>query len=331
MIDDSRIFSAILASGVTSPKAIETGSELVDSWTSSCANVDRRYRTIALEQGFFITLDPLAFVVGAVDKIAVESECHCESEVCRCDKSPFVFEMKTTAAGSRGWTAEKWLGELASLHQVGTYGAALKFGTFIERDENERVIGKKRYGVTNPRVLARAVSKSKPPQIWPDANGAWIDIDEGRINATINAYRNAAAAIRGQRYTGLVPWQLPGKHCIKSYGTKEFRCERWKGCREEGRYPAEEKWAELIKRGISPGSQTVVDYLLKSGRIPLDADPRNVVILSASSYTDYAQCPEKWRQRRLAGDSEESEALDIGTVFHCAVLEYSQQMKKLGF
>lgn len=340
-IDSERIFAAVVESGVKSPKAIELGAELVDAWCESCYEADKRYRTLGLEVGWFIALDERTYVVGAVDRLVTERKTLEDKVVPEPD--PFVLEMKTTAARSSYWGPEKWLEELSAGHQVATYAAALKWGTFImprvlcnwqqgeHRDgcaegcESEKE--EKMFAVASPRILARAVSKSKPPQVWPDENGSFIEPSPARLDATLNAYRNAAAAIRTQCRTGVVPWQLPGKHCVKVYGRTEYPCSFKADC-DNNVYPPGNVMVKPA--GLSPGSESVVDHLVATGRIEAGMFDRYVV-LSASSLDDYAQCPERHRRRALGAPREAKESLDVGTVFHAGIAEYARQCKEAGY
>lgn len=352
-IDDSRIFNAILASGVESAVAIEQGSALVDAWAAQCVETDLKYRTLGLEVGWFIALDPRTFVVGAVDKLAVERTSITERNTRTVPKSvdeyleqeksvpsapgfsttvvesdPFVFERKTTSA-SKTWTAEKWFEDLRKGSQVAIYAAALKWGTFIYRDDSLGRCTEEVYKVESPRVLARAITKTKPPMVWPTPEGAWIDFTEARLNATMAAFRNTAAAIRAQRSTGVVPWQLPGFHCTLTFGFTKRPCSAWRTCHETLEYPVGDPTYTPV--GLSPGSASVVDHLVRTGRIPVDGFA-DVVILSASSSKSYQQCPELWRQESLGATEQESnEAMDIGTVLHCGMAEVDRILKEAGF
>lgn len=343
MIDSERIFNAILASGVTSPKSIETGSELVDSWVEQCQETDKKYRTLGLEVGWFIALDERTFVVGAVDKLVVEpNTIDVDDGVVsgvRHKSDPFVFERKTTSA-SKTWTAEKWFEDLRGGSQVATYAAALKWGTFIQK---ETITGTPSltssfsaertretcYAVASPRVLARAITKTKPPMIWPTPDGAWIDFTDARLDAQMNAYRSEAAALHTRRRLGLVPWQTPGFQCTLTFGFTKRPCSAWNTCHETLEFPVTD--GRVRPLGLSPGSQTVVDHLITTGRIPLD-NAGDVVVLSASSMKSAQQCSELWRQESIgATRQDDNEAMDTGTVLHAGMKSFDEQMKEAGY
>src|SRR5581483_3133796 len=305
-INSEKIFNAITSQRLPAA-ATELGAELVDAWVEQCVAHDQAYRTLLLEAGFYIPLGPKTWVVGACDRVMLDEE------------GVLLEEMKTTSAGSKTWTPERWYDQLAGGHQVATYAAALQRGSFIiaqerlpnwavvdcdgpappsERDITRFAIGYEKGGlvwtpnVTSPRILLRAVSKSKPPQIWPTPAGAFVTVLDRRIDAALNAYRNEAAAIRARRATQLVPWQLVGQQCIKKFGFKEFPCQFLRAC-QTGEVALTECAAPGA--GLSPGSNAVVQFLIKSGRIALD-EYRDHVILSASSFENLQQCPELWRR-----------------------------------
>jgi hypothetical protein len=233
---------------------------------------------------------------------------------------------------------------------VATYAAALQRGEFVIADEqlpkwacwpNEThetdathfSIGYEHGGmtwkpqVTRPRLLVRAVSKSKPPQIWPTAAGAFVEVSDARIDTTLNAYRNEAAAIRARHTTQLLPWQLPGNQCIKKFGFKDFPCAFLRACQTGGAKLTE---CATPGTGLSPGSNAVVQFLIKTGRIALN-EYRDHVILSASSFENLQQCPELWRRLSEGEPREEKEAFDVGHVFHTGALEYHTQLQEQGF
>jgi len=319
-IDSGRIFAAILASGVTNPKAVEAGSELVDAWVENCAVADQRYRTLGLEVGWFIALDERTYCVGAIDKLAWEPG----SE----NEDPFVFERKTTSS-SKTWTVDKWLGDLQAGPQVATYALALQRGTFIFRrtEAVENVVVEKAFNVGFPRVLARAITKSKPPQMWPDANGAWLNLSPQRLNAQWNAFRTEAAAIRARQEIGVVPWQTPGFQCTLTFGFTKRPCSAWSVCHDTLDFPQ----GGVPLRGLSPGSESVVKYLVETGRILLDrAD--EYVVLSASSFKSAQQCPELWRQESIGATREDAnEAMDTGTVLHAGMAAFDKIMQENGY
>lgn len=318
-IDSGAIFNAI-ASAQYPAAATELGAELVDSWVAEVEESDRRlYKTLLLEAGFFIALDAKTYVVGACDRVMRDAE------------GVLVEEMKTTSK-SKTWTAERWFDSISKSHQIGTYAAALSHGTFIFGDSvpswadvGASADNPVAYSpnIKNPRILVRAVTKSKPPEIWPTALGATIMVDAKRIETTLNVYRNEAAGIRAKRATGLVPWQLPAKHCEKTYGFKVYVCEFAEEC-AKGIYPT-----GLVQLGLSPGSSRVFNYLVESGRI--DPSDPNVVCLSASSLEDSMQCSERWRRRNLGQERESKDSLDIGSVLHLGCLNYHQQLMEQGY
>lgn len=320
MIDSERIFNAI-TSGNYPALAVEQGSELVDAWVAACVEEDKRYTTLLLEAGFFIELNENTFVVGAIDKIMRDSN------------GILAGEWKTSSK-SRTWGPERWFDSLVNSHQIGTYSAALKYGLFPVSLEIAQMLGAPPDDndglwtprLAEPRILARAVTKTKPPEIWPTPAGAEIKCPVARIEATLNAYRNEAAGIRAKRKTGVVPWQLPAKHCEKTYGFKVYTCEFLEECRAL-RFPV---GAGAFEHGLSPGSSDVVKYLVDSGRISLD-NATEVCILSSSSLEDAMQCSEKWRRRSIGQERESKESLEIGSVLHLGLKSYHEQLRENGY
>lgn len=304
MIDSERIFNTITSANFPA-LAVEQGSELVDSWISECfAEDQKRYKTLLIEAGFFIELDPVTFVVGACDRVMKDSE------------GVLIEESKSTSK-SKTWTAERWYESLVRGHQIPTYAAALKYGTFVEGEWAPRV--------AVPRILVRAATKSRPPEIWPSPEGQIVEPENSRIDAVLNMYRNEAVGIRAKRRTGLVPWAVPGKHCEKTYGFKTYMCEFAEECGAL-RFPV----AVPSFAGFSPGSSEVVEYLVRVGKISLD-NAAEVVILSSSSMEDAMQCSEKWRRRSVGQERESKESLEIGSVLHLGLKSYHEQLKESGY
>lgn len=342
-IDDAQIFNAITNAGYPA-EATLLGSELCDAWVENCVEHDLKYKTLLLEAGFFIELDAQTYVVGACDRVMQDED------------GVLVEESKSTSK-SKTWTAERWFEALVAGHQLGTYGAALKIGTFIDpaigpfptcpncKGSGEMDSG----GVTpwgagidvrcnctypqefkfnvEPRILVRAVTKSKPPEVWPAPEGQIVKIDQRKIDTTLNVYRNEAVAIRARRQIQLVPWMLPGKHCEKTYGFKTFICQHAKECKD-GVYPVGD--ARVRPLGLSPGSDSVVDYLISSGRISLDKFSETV-ILSSSSLETGMQCMELWRRQSLGQERESKTSLDVGSVLHVGLAAYRRILQEQGY
>jgi hypothetical protein len=69
----------------------------------------------------------------------------------------------------------------------------------------------------------------------------------------------------------------------------------------------------------------VVKHLITEGRVRVD-NLDEVVILSASTLSDYFTCSELWRRRGEGGGEEESESLEVGTVLHAGLAELYRQL-----
>lgn len=310
MINEEKIL-AVLREQKVSAASLEEGAGLVDHWISECSELDARDETLAVEVGFFVELDPFTFVVGTQDRVA---RSHVTGEVFGC-------EWKSTKNRTKYWTPETWFESISNGHQVATYALGLARGQligpdglppFIFYDEPEKM-----------NILVRAVSKSHPPQIWPEAAGQFVTVTRERMEATASVYLNEAAGIRAKRKTGKGPWQLPGLQC-----TNQFRsvCPHLKGCRKFESFPTEVSLS-IIERGFSPGSKSVVKYLVDSGKVN-EGNVGDVVILSASTLSTLQQCSERWRIEASSGEEEENENLEVGSVLHAGLSELYLQMMK---
>jgi hypothetical protein len=312
MMSSDEIFNSIVNLDV-SASAKEAGSQLVETWLAECSEADTQDETIAVEAGFFVELAPNTFVVGAQDRIARNA-----------NLPLFGCEWKSTGAYSPargsfpGWNAERWFEEISRGHQTATYALGLMRGTFVDEKVN-RIIVDARKGLEEISILVRAISKSKPPQIWPDARGQFVTVTKERMKAVTNAYLITAAQIRSSRQLALVPWQLPGYICKGKYNGK-FPCRFLSNC-ESQRYPVGDN-----KPHLSPGSQSVVDFMVERNVLDVRNDP---VVISASSYGDWQDCSEKWRQASVVNDEISNDNLDVGKVLHAALAtHYGEQINE---
>jgi hypothetical protein len=300
------IFNAILASDAP-PSAKEFASELVDVWVNEAVPEDAANSvTVGVECGFWIRLDQTTFIVGAADRIAED------------DDGIFAQEHKSTAKRSSYWNAEKWYDEISRAHQVATYASALRSGTWLiptetvtEDGATLRSFDLRNFRVAEPRILVRAVSKGRPPELWPTAKGAFITINERRMEATLAAYRVVAEQIRAARRLTLTPWSLPGRQCVRF---NKYKCRFYESCHK---YEVAETSAVRVGVNLSPGSSAVLDYLIACNVI--DVRDVNVVILSASTFGTWQQCAEEYRRDASGAKEEENENLQIGSVLHNAL------------
>lgn len=328
VIDTDRIANAILATSYSSG-ALELGSELCEAWALACAEHDQQFRTLMLEAGFYIQLQPKTWLLGACDRVMADAD------------GPMFEESKSTAnKKSKTWGSWEWFDSICEGHQIGVYGAAMSWGTFVARREVCDVVGgahkpgcaegcgaewqTQKFSVVEPRVLVRAATKFKPVEIWPTPAGAIVKIAQTKIESVLNVARNAAEAIRAMRGTGVLPWALVTHGCTKVYGFSKFPCGFLESCKK-GEYKTGNQRGE----GLSPGSSQVLSYLVE--REMLDLSDPEVVILSSSSLEDYLWCAERFR-RRSNGEPEESKVdFEIGSVMHEGLHQYRLQMQEQGF
>lgn len=331
-IDENAIFNAILAEGA-GPAATEEASRLAEEWIQQCLAEDLKYKVLAVETGFYIQLDSKTFVIGVEDRISEDGD------------GIFGSEWKTTKGATKFWTEDKWLEEITRAHQVSTYASALKYGTFCFKATPTTFACQDRMNVPFPRILVRAISKSDPPVLWPGPEGAMLSFSDEDIEATLNAYRNAAAQIRTLRRGGLLPWQYPGKQCVRfgSHDCPSLDPSDRKSClgsnvhgliREQDLAPAlriftPERVAQMKFRDFplfdtsDPASKNVMNVLKNL----VDVSDEEVVILSASQLETFYTCAEQYRQISYhIGGKENSSATDTGGVFHAAVAEVGRQV-----
>lgn len=316
MLREEKILE-VLREQQVSVASLEEGARLVDYWIEQCETLDGRDKTLAVEVGFFYEAAPLTFIVGTQDRVA---QSHVTGEVFGC-------EWKTTKHRTKLWTPEAWFESISNGHQVATYALGLKRGVIVGGSVIETIPlqeGQTMFpedGSVN--ILVRAISKSSPPDMWPSAEGQFVNVTKERLEAVKQVYVNEAEAVRARRRTGVGPWQLPGLQC-----TNQFRsvCPHLSTCRKFESFYTETHLSEVGK-GFSPGSKRVVQHLVESGKVT-EENFKDVVILSASSLSTLQQCAERWRIESGTGEEEENEYLEVGTVLHAGVGEmYRQQME----
>src|SRR5690242_7926005 len=94
-IDAENVFNAIVSLSDVSVSAKELGAELAQLWVEQAVPYDRQFTTLGVEVGFYVALDERTFVVGAVDRVAQDTE-----GVVLPAGSVFFQEHKTTARRS---------------------------------------------------------------------------------------------------------------------------------------------------------------------------------------------------------------------------------------
>lgn len=299
-IDNERITKAVLESGV-GPLAMEDGAALVDAWAEKW-HTDQQYTIVAVECGFSVQVDDLTWIVGMQDCIMSDAV------------GIFGNEWKTTKEPSRWWTEEKWLEDIKSGPQIATYALGQARGTFYERSEGDVRVFK--LSVPYPvRERVRAVVKTAVPMFWPrqPEEDGWRTFDDAQLETVAQAYRVKAAMIRQARRMGL-PWQLTGKHCVSF----NRQCGWFDQC-SELKYDLAHGAFDMD----DPAGNAAVQFLPEEARTNPEA-----VILSSSAYSDYTRCMELGRRNAQGGKSDETLALDTGTVLHAGVAEFYRQMRE---
>jgi hypothetical protein len=293
-IDVQKITDAVLATGCN-PLALEEGSQLIDHWVNDEKDFDDEI--LAVEVGFSVRVDELTWVIGVQDLICADA------------KGVYAREHKTTKEPGRYWNEQKWLESIKSGPQIAVYALALSKGVFYENGSPFVL------NVPTPvRERVRAVVKTGSPLFWPEnTRNAWQEFDDLSLERVSNAFIVKAEGIRAARRSGLVPWQLTGRHCT------DFNrlCGYFDEC----------------SRGILPGSASGFDGRDPAAKfalpfLPDEARGDEAVILSASSYASYSRCMELGRRDAMSGGKEESMALEVGTVVHAGLASFYQQIRE---
>lgn len=321
MIDTQSISDAILATGCA-PVALEEGSDLVTAWVETPPAIGD---VLAVEAGWSIRLDERTWVVGVQDAVSSEIVASLpESVRLALGRSSGLVvsgnEWKTTKAPSKYWTEEKWLESIKSGPQIALYALALARGEFYQWHgdaEPPEIIPTKYAAVPPVPIRVRAAVKTAVPMFWPkDPADGWQVFNAAALEAVAQAFLVEAACIRAARKHGGVPWQLPGKHCepFKDKVCSHFLSE----CSIHQSKVYAGDTASIIGFSKSdPAYAKAVRFL------PAEASSPDTVILSASSYQNSIRCLELTR----LGESEESLALQTGTVFHAGLAAYYEQVR----
>ena len=287
MTTTERITAAVMETGAPA-LALEEGIELAQHWVD---NDPIAGRTIAaVETGFVLWLDDNTVVIGVQDCLTEE------------DGQTVLNEWKTTKEATRYWNAHKWQESITEGPQIAIYGLAAREGKFYPREGG--VFEPK---VRHPRVRVRAISKSKPPVIWPEDNEGVIDIPDDRLEMTRKALLAKAAGLRAMRQTS-APWALPGIWC-----TNQFRrqCPFYFECVDR-----------KIPEGFGPFAKGDPAYSLALPHIGRDPSDPNLVIMGYSMFSSLSECAEKYRRNTLIEEKETSHDLSVGTVLHAGVASW---------
>lgn len=292
-----KIVQSIKASGVSGVAAIE-GARLAQHWIEEAGEFDAQFPTIAAEVPFFVILDGYTILVGMMDRIAYGG-----------NGGVFGSEWKTTKGTTKWWNEDKWIEEIKNGTQISIYGLGLRKGTFLLRGGAIM----RKFDVERPHILVRAITKEKPPQLWGVNPPAFFEIPEKRLETIENTIILRGRQIRAAKMSKISPWAVPGLHCRDRFHLGE-KCRFHEPYCSKGIHPK----GEVMMSADDPGHlsiDTALDLLHTNS-----SDPR-VVILSASAFSDYEDCPEKYRLTAIKG-AEESIDLAKGTALHAGVKAY---------
>ena len=313
------ILRAILAAGLP-PLAAEEASVLVEAWVDTWAEQDAENWTIeASEMPFYLWLDAekTALCIGVSDLRGRDAEGGFHAE----------WKSATPPKPRARWGEESWIADLSNGPQLAVYGLAQREGRFLDAvvRPNETLIvpgwidGERTE--TAPRLFVRVCLKSSPPAFWPSTGGVFqVQFDHAGLNRVKAALLNEARAIQARRRTEGLPWMYPGNQCTNKYGRV---CDSYEDCKT-GKYPPIEKDHRFSSS--DPGGQ-VLEHVQRLH--PESFESPDLVILSASAYSDAQQCPELYRRRNLCRQpKEESYALNVGRGMHAGLAELYTQVRE---
>lgn len=308
----TRVSNAIIEADV-SPLAREDGSRLVQAFIDGLGNYsDTTWETLAVERAWYMRLQPKTLIVGMMDRIARDPD----GRVWGCEwKSKKEPRMKKDGQPYKGDTEADWLHEISSGQQVRIYGLAAQQATFLNPVDGSKLT----MGVAESRLIVRAVIKATPAYLWPQRpeDGQFI-FPQAYIDNTERALINAAEQIRAARRHKTVPHAMPGLHCTNKYNRV---CDYFDLFCSKGIHPTGDTWTGM--GSTDPGWKAI-----KASGVDL-ADP-DVVVISASSYANWSQCPEQYRI--LVGEygpPQDSMALDTGTVLHAGVAQVYRELMSI--
>jgi hypothetical protein len=318
MIDTEKVTQAILDAPV-SPTAREAASPLVDAYLEALEGFpDTACETVAVEVPWRLWLDEKTLIVGVMDRIARDDEPGFFGHEHKTKGAP---KLKKDGTPYKGSSEQDWLDEISQGVQVGIYALALQDADFIDKGGTRRFAR-----VDMPRMLVRVCIKSDPPVFWPvDPSRGIFSFEAAYLDSIRAALLSKAAQIRAARalsrlvneFSGrevVMPWQLPGVHCTNKY---QRECGFLKLCRER-----------ITPTGPAPHAFDPSNpaYPALEG---LELGP-DTVVLSASSYGDYAQCMELGRIISGGYFPKKADiALQVGTTYHNALANiYTQLMEK---
>lgn len=323
-IDQSKVFDALMATEI-GPAAREEASRLVEGWLERLDTFPEvNWKCLFVETPFFIQLDPKFYVVGQCDAGFVD-----EIGVLTAEwKSRRAPKLKKDGTAYAGDDEDGWLQDISNGPQLGVYALAEREGAFYrpnpELKSQFRTMNAL-LGSSKPResrILVRAAIKSNPVVTWPgDYRKGLFTFPGPLLDSVKSALLSEATAIRARRGLKQIPWAVPSIHCTNMY---HRLCGLYKSCTERVYAPLEPKpWVDPEDKTPDPGFEV-------ARLLDLDYQDPELVVLSASMYSNYLWCPERGRAISGGhGEKEESFELEVGTGLHKGLASiYSQFASK---
>lgn len=306
------ITAAIVAADISS-LAKEEAARLAEAFVEALPRFpDTRWESVALECPWYMLLRPKTLTVGVMDRIAQDPA----GVIWGCEwKSRRESKLKKDGTPYKGDSEQDWLAEISSGQQVRIYALAMQRAVFLPfANKNESL----QLMVSQPHLMVRAVIKAIPAFVWPSkAEDGQFTYPQPYLDATEAALINAAEAIRASRRSGRVPHALPGLHCTNKYNRI---CNYHEPFCSKGAHPIGPTYT-------TAGSTDPGWAAIEASGVDL-ADPE-VVVLSASSLSNWSQCPEQYRILIGGyGPPQDSMALDVGTGLHVACAETFRQLRE---
>lgn len=312
--DLTQIAAAIVSAPVTVEQR-RAATPLVQAYVNRFQSDVDKYEVLAVENPWYLWLEPSTMLVGVMDanRVNLATGQYEELEL----KTRRAPRIKKNGQPYIGDTEGDWVNELVQSSQIAIYALARARASFLTP------LGTLNHNPifpANPKIRIRAAIKSDPPQLWPTKDDAVFEFNKELLDYTAESIISSAASIRARKLEGKIPWQLTGNWCRRYNRDCEFLtsvCNR----RLNGRY------AEPLTMfsGNDPGSKAIEKALAESN----EWKEEELVILSASAYTDYAQCAELYRLKNGGWFArEEGDALGIGTAFHAGAAEFNRSMIK---
>ena len=292
------------------PAAREEASRLAEGWLEHLdAFPERGWLVERVETPFYIQLEQKFYIVGQMDAVFnTGDETSGDDFILAEWKSRRAPKLKKDGTAYAGDDEDGWLADISNGPQLGVYALAGREGWFLDTpvpDDRHRTL----YKIQEPRILVRAAVKSNPVITWPtDYRKGLFTFPGPLLDSVKSALLSEAAAIRARRRLGMIPWAVPSIHCTNMY---HRLCGLYKNCTERVYAPLEPKaWVDPEDKTPDPGFEV-------ARILDLDYKDPELVVLSASMYSNYLWCPERGRAISGGhGDKEESFELEVGTGLH---------------